>query len=475
MRLTKPPEVKFDFLAAIEQFIRSLFGLTSAHGTAIAELETRISTGASHSDKFNRPSSALLGEGWIQGGAGQGLGIIDYAARLDNTGISTGIRYAICPQVMTSDDHSVAAIVNPAGVMDGCPTTLFVRANADLTQFVYAQIWKRALRIGRGTRSGNTWTFTEWKNTTARGINESDTVELVAEGTTYRLIVNRTTILEHTDTSGYPVDAAHRTVGFSSETRFQGIVPNWSWGLAGWSARSGLGSLAATASVAQTAQTTAVTAQTTAVAAQETADAKPDFTDVPTDVPLWVNISASDDPTCPLANLVNWTVDNQETENPAVRPGTRQIMIGHIRATRNRTYSTVGMITGAGDWGLGPTAFYVGVYKMTPGTGALTRLWGSGDVKGSIAAPDTQFRLPIPTITAQQGDVFAVAVLQIAPTVGTAVRPLLCVRHSQPAQPAGIYPRAIFAYVNSQDTLPATIAPGSLMTDQDFLPWFVLG
>ncbi|WP_039823255.1 DUF7257 domain-containing protein [Nocardia testacea] len=472
MRLVKPPEVKFDFLAAIEQFVRSLFGLTSAHGTAIAELETRISTGASHADKFNRPNAAVLGEGWIQGGAGQGLGIIDYAARLDNSGIATGIRYAICPQTMPSNDHSVSAIVNPAGVMDGCPTTLFIRANSDLTQFVYAQIWKRSLRIGRGTRSGNSWSFSEWRPNTARGINESDTVEFVGEGNTYRLIVNRTTVLEHEDTSGYPVDAAHRTVGFSSETRFQGIIPNWSWGLAGFSARASLGTLAATASVAATAQTTAVAAQTTA-------ESKPDYSDIPTNIPLWVNISPTDDPTCPLSTLVNWTAESGnelvETEDPGMIPSTRAIMLGFIRATRNRSYSTVGMITATGDWGLSPTAFMVGVYKMAPGTGNLTKLWDSGDVKSQISASGTQFRLSMPTISATQGDVFAVAVLQIAPTVGTAVRPLLCVRHAQPAQPAGIYPRSIFGYVNNADSLPATIAASSVLNDQDFLPWFVLG
>ncbi len=476
-RLTKPPSVKLEILSFIESFVRGLFGLTSSHSTAIAELEARLATGASFSDNFNRANAPVLGIGWIQGGAGQGLGIIDYAARLDNTALvpAIGIRYAICPQAMTSNDQVVSAIVNPAGVMDGCPTALFVRANAGLTEFVYANVWKTKIYLGRGTRSGNTWTFSDWKSAD-RGVSEADTVELVASGTTYQVNINGANVLEYTDTSGYPVDSSHRTIGFSSETRFQGIIPNYSWGLAGFAARSsGLGTLAATTSVA-------TAAQTTAVAAQATAESKPGYSDIPTDIPLWQNINASDDPTFPLSQIVTWTqvygssssVSAAETTDPSYVPATRVLEVGHIRATRDRTYNTVGMITGNGGWGFEPQSFTVYVFKMDPATGVLTKVWNSGDVKSQIAAAGTQFRITMPTITAKQGDVFAVGVHQISPSVGTSNRPLMCVHQAKPAQPIGVFPRNIYGWVAAADTVPDLIPASSLQLG-DWIPWFVLG
>ncbi|MCU1647101.1 MAG: hypothetical protein JWN03_7376 [Nocardia sp.] len=481
-RLIPPPEVMPIFGGFVDTFLKSLFGITSAHGSAIAQLESRLATGASYVDNFNRKESNMLGNGWIQGGSGQGLGVIDFAARLDNHGISPGIRYAICPQLMSEDNHSVASIVNPAGVMDGCPTALFVRANADLTEFVYVNIWKRSIQLGRGTRSGDTWKFNDWK-TYAKGVQESDTVELVAEGTTYRVIVNRTSVIEHTDTTGYPIDATHRTVGFSSETRFQGIIPNYSWGLASFVARSGMGHLSTAQAAASEAQVTARSAQTVATYAQTTANGKPNFSDIPTNIPLWQNINAVDDPTFPMSQLVMWTsvsggynapATGDEAREPDYTPRTRFLELGFIRATRDRSYSTVGMITGRGGWGFDPQSFTVAVFKMDPGNGNLSKIWDSGDVKSQITTSGTQFRLTMPTIKAKQGDVFVVGVLQISPMPGTSNRPLACVHQSQPAQPAGVFPRNIYGYVKDLDTIPDFIRASDIQQGI-WIPWFVLG
>ncbi|RJO69763.1 hypothetical protein D5S18_28075 [Nocardia panacis] len=489
-RLIPPPEVMPIFGGFFDAFLKSLFGITSAHGSAIAQLESRLATGASYVDNFNRQESNLLGNGWVQGGTGQGLGIIDFAARLNNHGISTGIRYAICPQLMSEDNHSVAAIVNPAGVMDGCPTALFVRANADLTEFVYANVWKRSIQLGRGTRNGNSWKFNDWKHI-ARGVQESDTVELVADGSTYKVIVNRTTVVEYTDTAGYPVDASHRTVGFSSETRFQGIIPNYSWGLANFVARSGLGALAETTKVANDAHSRAAAAheaasdaRSVANVAQTTANGKPNFTDIPTNIPLWQNINAVDDPTFPLSQLVNWTrvyggdsnssASSDESTNPDYTPKTRSLELGFIRATRDRNYSTVGMITGRGGWGFDPQSFTVAVFKMDPGNGNLSKVWDSGDVKNQITSAGTQFRLTMPTIRARQGDVHAVGVFQISPLPGTSNRPLACVHQSQPAQPPGVYPRNIYGYIRNLGTIPDFIKATDIQQGE-WIPWFVLG
>ncbi|MBH0778831.1 hypothetical protein [Nocardia bovistercoris] len=477
-RLIRPPEVKADFVGALQGWLRSMLGISSAHGAAIADLETRISTGASFSDKFNRPDSATLENGWIQGGAGQPLGIEDNAARLNGLGIATGVRYAICPAVMTDNNHSVAAIVNPHGIAAAAKTSLYVRANADLTEFVYLNVFRDVMYLGRGTRSGTTWTHTDWR-VIPTGVSEADTVELVADGTTYQVIVNRAVIERYPDTSGYPVDASHRTVGFSQETRIVGLIPQYSFGLAGFSARSGLGTLASTTAVATTAQATATAAQSTATAAQSTANSKPSYADVPTDVPLWVNINANDDPTFPLSALVMWTNDTDggagtESIYPDYVPATRVLELGHIRATRDRNYSTIGCITGATSWGLAPQSFEMFLFKMSLLNGNLTKLWSSGDIKSSIAAAGTQFRVTMPTIGALKGEVYAVGVHQISPNPAYANRPLACLKSARPDQPSGVYPRNIYGWVAASDTVPATILASNIQTNA-VIPWLVLG
>ncbi|MGV9662568.1 hypothetical protein [Nocardia niigatensis] len=237
-RLIPPPQVMPIFGGFVDQFLKSLFGITSAHGAAIAELEAKIAGGAMFVDNFNRPDSPTLGNGWIQGGTGGGgLAIIDYAARLVGRN-DVGQQYAICPQLMSSGNHAVAGIVNPNGVMDGCPTSLVVRSNADMTDCVMARFWRTRIWLGRAQRSGNDWTYTAWREV-ARGVAESDTVELYAVGVRYTVMVNRSSVLEYFDDTGYPVDdPARRTVGFCEETRYQGIIPNWSWGMAAFTARA---------------------------------------------------------------------------------------------------------------------------------------------------------------------------------------------------------------------------------------------
>ncbi|QIS18522.1 hypothetical protein [Nocardia terpenica] len=498
-RLVKPPAVKLDFISAIEAWVRSLLGINSAHGAAIAELETRLATGSAYVDKFNRPNAPVLGNDWIQGGAGQRLGIIDSAARIDNTGISTGIRYAICPQQMTDDNHSVAAIVNPAGVMAGAMTSLYLRANADLTEFVYLNAYRDALYIGRGTRSDNNWTFNDWKSVTSRGVRESDTIEFVPSGTTYKVVINRTTILEHTDVSGYPIDSEHRTVGFSSETKFQGIIPNYSWGLAAFSARSGLGQLSATHATATAAQETAAAAQVTAHGAQATAThaqttvaAKPNYSDIPTDISLWENLNPKDDTTFPLSQavlLTNATKDGGESESivPFYTPASGALELGFIRARRDRTYNEIGLIIGPSGWSL-VNNVHICLYKLNQSTGDLdTLLWTSGDIKSQLSQSDTHYRFNMSTtgtaagpITAAKGDVFAVGFLQNY--FGLGGYELIALQRYQIAQPAGIHPRQPYYWSRGGsggngpgfDSPPSSIPFASFGTNK-WWPWFVLG
>ncbi|MFC9555588.1 hypothetical protein ACFTWF_32655 [Rhodococcus sp. NPDC056960] len=229
----------------VNNLVANLTGLGKNTNRILMELQAKLADGAKFTDTFDRAdNTSVLGNGWVQGGAGEALGIIGNAARIDNSNplfATAGRRYAICPQAADSDNMTVAAGVNNAGVAVGAMTSLFIRANASLTEFVYANVYGKSVYLGRGTRSGTTWTFTDWTSkTTGVTIPEGALLELQANGSNYLLTCNGQTLLSHPDSSGYPVDASHRTVGFASETRQVGLLKQFSWGLVAFTLRSAI-------------------------------------------------------------------------------------------------------------------------------------------------------------------------------------------------------------------------------------------
>ncbi|AEV52100.1 putative tail protein [Rhodococcus phage RGL3] len=216
--------------------------INAANASKIAQLENRLASGSTFMDDFARPNNLnALGNGWVQGGQGQGLGVYDNAARIDNTeiiGIDSGRRWAICPVMAAEDNVAVTAVVNPKGVAVPTMTSLFIRADENLTKFVYANVYGRSVYMGYGTRNGNTWVFNDWKSNTNYRLSEGSSVELAADSNVYRLTIDGVVVLEHTDTAGaVPVDATRRTVGFASETKIVNLLPSYSWGLAAFSHR----------------------------------------------------------------------------------------------------------------------------------------------------------------------------------------------------------------------------------------------
>jgi hypothetical protein len=257
-------------------FASLLFGRDVSLASRVSKIENKIAIGAQYFDDFNRgDNDAVLGEGWTQGGNGQVLGIHDQAAQLKRDPLpDDGVRYAICPQVASADTVTVSAVIHPKGTPPAPRTSLFLRANAALTEFVYVNLFGGKCYLGRGTRSGNSWSFTDWKSNLTRSYSNSSTIEFKAEGTHYQLVIDGVLILDHTDVSGYPVDSSHRTVGFSLQTWTAILaVPQFSGGLASFALRSAveLEAVAVAQSTAAAAQTTATAANTTANTANEAA------------------------------------------------------------------------------------------------------------------------------------------------------------------------------------------------------------
>lgn len=264
-------------------FIASLFGNSSASNARIARLETIVSKGSSGYDDFNRADTTTLGRGpsmtadWVTGGNGQALGVQGRAAGLVEALAPTeGRRWARYPTPASSSAMTADTIVDDNKVDVQPCTTIIVAANAAFTEFVYGNVFGTGVYLGRGTRAGNVWTFTDWKQNTTYKVGTAERVEVRASGSgIYQLVVDNTVILEHTDTSGYPIDADHRYVGFAIQCWtdfFQ--LPQYGWRLSAFSLKSEAGTFTAIETVetiANTAQTTASTAQTTAENAVDTA------------------------------------------------------------------------------------------------------------------------------------------------------------------------------------------------------------
>ncbi|MFI7172289.1 hypothetical protein [Rhodococcoides fascians] len=264
-------------------FVASLFGNSSASNARIARLETIVSKGSSGYDDFNRSDTSSLGRGpqmttdWVTGGNGQALGVQGRAAGLvEALAPADGRRWARYPTPASSSTMTADTIVDDKKVDNQACTSVIVAANAAFTEFVYANVFGTGVYLGRGTRSGNSWSFNDWKQNTSYKVGTAERVEVRASGSgIYQLVVDNTVILEHTDTL-YPIDVDHRFVGFAIQC-WTGIlaIPEYGWRLSAFSLKSEAGTftaIEAVETVANGAATTANGAVTVANGAQTAAE-----------------------------------------------------------------------------------------------------------------------------------------------------------------------------------------------------------
>lgn len=115
---------------------------------------------------------------------------------------------------LTTDDVSLAVVI--VGEQTFVADAIFVRGNADGSDYVVVGISENSIAIGRGSYNQVTHDHTavSWK-TESYSVPSGARVEVRAQGNLYRVYVNGapTPVLSHTDMSGYPVDASHRYAG----------------------------------------------------------------------------------------------------------------------------------------------------------------------------------------------------------------------------------------------------------------------
>ncbi|MFG1794023.1 hypothetical protein [Nocardia sp. NPDC049149] len=208
--------------------------------------------------------------------------------------------------------------------------------------------------------------------------------------------------------------------------------------------------------------------------------ARPTYDEIPTDIPLWANLTATDDTTFPLALLARQPdKDGVLNEPPFYQPATGALEIGMIRTTRDREYRQVGLIIGPAGWSFVNSAF-VAVYSLNQDNGDLSLIWDSGDIKSVLNYASTQYRWDIPTINARQGDVYGVGFL--ANYVGIGYK-LASVARWIINQPWGTQPTHPYYWTrgyNGGGNGPGLPSPPPFLI-QDHLgtnhwwPWFLLG
>lgn len=230
----------------------------------------------------------------------------------------------------------------------------------------------------------------------------------------------------------------------------------------------------------------AVEADLTAIQAELAG--KANYSDIPTNVPLWQNINPNDDPVFPMSSLVFQTAvsggngssaSGSETKNPTFSTSSGDMYFGYIRALRDREYTQIGFMTAKGGIvGSGPFEMWLHLYKMDPTTGTLSLLWNSGNIKSTVQAAGSgkMVRFAMPQIHAAQGDVFAAGIVQRANIINPSYS-IYGLTMPYTDQPAGVYPRGLASRSSVGTTFPspATIASGSQVWTDENIPWFVLG
>lgn len=232
-----------------------------------------------------------------------------------------------------------------------------------------------------------------------------------------------------------------------------------------------------------TAQSTATAAQSSATAAMAVATGKPSLTQIPIGSTLWASLGIGEDATFLRTSLSFGSASSSSSGGsstasahthplgaiPQYQPagnGSNTIEIGYIRASRDRTYTTAGFITGGSATFAGITGAYLGVFFVNPTTGALTLLnttSAATNIASAITTTNTQQSFSLGyTISASQGDTFAVALLQVTSILQTCASLMDTTLTALGASSSAVVPQANYCYASPYTAMPSSIAAAAL-------------
>lgn len=193
------------------------------NATAIAAINAALGSGGSGSgvyfvDTFDRANATTLGSDWsVIDPNGTGIGIENNQAVAGQT--TSGSVFARANTPALGDDMSTAIVVGSLLEAAAHEVGLHVRMNTAQTQWVYLNVFKTKVYLGRATRSGSTVTYTDWVSVTS-GITVANgtQAEIRATGSTYRAFVGGKQVAAYTDSAvSHPVGSTNRSSGFRVE------------------------------------------------------------------------------------------------------------------------------------------------------------------------------------------------------------------------------------------------------------------
>lgn len=164
------------------------------------------------------------------------------------------------------------------------------------------------------------------------------------------------------------------------------------------------------------------------------------------------------------------TVSTQQPMMPMVNG--RMYLIP-IRATQDRLYSTLGFVT---DGTAGMGFFFSAVYRVDASTGAGTKIYDAGNIKGSLI---TNATLPVHQRIQAPADILADAqenfYLAILATGGGTMAKLAATLGMKAVQPSGVYPPVMTGYIDALGSFPASFTNAQVQTDLGWQVWGCLG
>ena len=190
------------------------------NATAIAAINAALGSGGAGSgvyfvDTFDRADSGSLGSDWTTVDPFGSDIQIESNQAVSGTG-ATGSGFAVCNTPTLGDNMSAAAVMGSTLSSFFYDSAIHVRMNTGATAWVYLNVFKNKVYLGRATRSGTSVTYTDWVSVTSGiSVTNGTQVELRAEGATYRAYVAGKLVAAYTDSGvSHPVGASYRSTGF---------------------------------------------------------------------------------------------------------------------------------------------------------------------------------------------------------------------------------------------------------------------
>lgn len=167
-------------------------------------------------------------------------------------------------------------------------------------------------------------------------------------------------------------------------------------------------------------------------------------------------------------------VPDQDGNHPAYTPGKRVIDFYFIRIDRPADYSRFKVIMG------GETAWFdiddarLGLYKVNP-DGTMNRVWMSGNLDAVLGGQRKEYSVSMGQVFHfEQGQVLALAQLQIAPGLAQTPRQISCLYKTPFEDAPGAFPGITGGYISNQSTMPLNTSISSLVRDDGKIGWMAI-